>query len=100
MRQCQLFRVQRDAGNQRPLLRVRLEPVIWFQSRKPERFAAIKFIADDGQTGVAQVDANLVGAVGERLGNGATSSRRIFQALQKPFASVCRFSGQPASGRS
>ena len=61
-----MFRVQSDAGNQQPFFVSALEPLIRFQSRKPEWFAAVEFIADDGQTGAAQVDANLVGVAGER----------------------------------
>jgi hypothetical protein len=39
--------VQRGAGNQRAFLASGLEPEIQFQPREPERFAAVKFVADN-----------------------------------------------------
>src|ERR1035438_6851201 len=44
-----------------------LEPVIWFEARKPERFAAVKSVADDGEPGVTQVNTDLVHAADERF---------------------------------
>ena len=95
MRQRQLFRVQRDAGNQRPFFASAFEPVIRFQARKPERFAAVKFIADDGQSGVAQVDANLVGAAGERLAAEQRPAGEFFQHFKNRSCAFAVFRVNP-----
>jgi len=55
MGQGQFFRVQRGAGKQRAFLMSGLEPVVRFEARKPERFATIKFVANNGESGVTQV---------------------------------------------
>jgi hypothetical protein len=67
MCQGQLFGVQGDAGNQRTFFASGLEAIIRFQPREPERFAAVKLVADNGKTRVLNVNPDLMRAIGERF---------------------------------
>ena len=81
MRKNQFLRVQGDAAEERPFLAAGLEAVIFFEPRKPERFAAINFIAHNLQSHMAGMDAHLMRALGQRFGaqQGITGAGKIFE---------------------
>lgn len=77
--QFQLFGMEGYASQQWPLFFAGFEAVVGFQAREPEGFAAVKLVANDWDTGVAQVNAYLMGAAGEWFAKDEGVIREFFQ---------------------
>ena len=62
-----MFSVQSHAGQQGAFFMAGFEPIIPFEFREPERFAAVEGIPHNPQSGIPEMHANLVRPVGQRL---------------------------------